>query len=223
MVPHGVVLRLLVQVAKGDIALHDPDLFVFRPGLYAELEPREGELAVGIYGIVNEKTCLRFPTTHLLAFDAASVRRICQTHGITPETYSRTPERLREPLAAIGIGDHNRPKDYLRFYDVFTLVWAIALAEKHRFRVVSFPQSEDAWHVGGISYDRSNRRLRYVHARFLELPSARRIRARYWPRLVGTEITTRDLERDMIQQGAESMVRAIDSRLEKVAEVVSSP
>ncbi len=222
MIPHGIVLKILVDSVDFDFGLHDPDLFVFRPPLYAELEPRDGEMAVGAYGVTNGKTLLTFPTTHLLALDGRLLHRLCRKYSITPEVYSRTPSRLKTALSQIGIGDHNYPKDYLRFYDAFTLIWAMALSEGNRFRVLATPKSDDILHIGGISYDRTNLRLKYVHARFLTLPISRALSEDYWPRLVGKDMTIGQLANKLARAGGETWIQAIDASAERVASALES-
>ena len=222
MVPHGVVLTLLIQSIEGGFGLHDPDLFVFRPGLYSELEPRDGEVAVGAYAVINQKTSLVFPTTHLLALDGAELRRICTKYGINADVYPRTPQHMREPLSRIGLGDHNPPKAYLGYYDALNLVWAAAILEGARFRIVSSPTSDDLVHIGGISYDRANDRLRYVHARFLGLPLARSFQEAYWRRLVGNGMTASKLEAKLVRAGAGSLVDSIDKAVERISGALRS-
>jgi hypothetical protein len=221
--PHGLVLRILLDGVDRPFALHDPDLFVFRPRLYDDLEPRDGEAATGVYGFTNASASLTFPTTHLLAVDAAAVRAVCRKHAVTPEVYRRTPARLREPLASVGIGEHNFPKTHLKFYDVFTLVWTLVLCEGGRIRVLTSPADPDVLHIGGMSYDRDNPRLRYVHARFLALPIAEPVRERYWPALVGKGTTLEQLERGLAGAPWARDLRAVDAGMDRLASVLHEP
>ena len=221
MVPHGVVLRLLLEEVGRPFGLHDPDLFVFRPALYTDLEPAGGEVASGVYGFTNPKTSLTFPTTHLLALDAAVLRETCRKYRVTPEVYRRTPRRLRQILAPLGIGDHNFPKSYLNLYDAFTLLWVLAVRDGHRLRVLTTPDEPDVVHIGGMSYDRDNPRLRYVHARFLALPTSAPLVDRYWPRLVGKGTTLEGLEAAAAGTPAAKHLHHVDAVMRRISSALA--
>ena len=178
MLAHGSVLDLLLRHAERRFTLLDPDLFVFDPAVFAELELRPGEIAVGAYGFTNRKTGLRFPTTHLLALDVPSLQSLMARHRVGPAIYRRTPPHLVARLGTLGLGDHNFVRDHLPHYDPLNLLLALAVYEGFRFRILDRAE-RDVFHVGGVSYLERNAVLDRIDARLLAAPYARDFADRY--------------------------------------------
>ena len=178
MLGHGLVAGFLIELADRNFALHDPDLYVFNPKVYEELRPREEEIAVGAFGVLNRKAQLLFPATHLLALNVQRVRATTARHKIGVDVYHRTPAHVATQLRGVDIGDHNFPKEYLDFYDLFNLLWAVAASDGTPARVLPL-HKDDTFHVGGVSYHVGNYYLEYVNDRFLGFPTAAPFADRY--------------------------------------------
>jgi hypothetical protein len=178
MLSHGVVLDLLLRNAGRRFTLLDPDLFLFDPDALDRLVPDGEEIAVGGFGFVNPATSLEFPTTHLLSLDVPAIRDVMERQGIGATIYFETPPHLVELLAGVGLGDHNVVKEHVGYYDPINLIFAVALAEGRRFRVLGLGD-EAAIHVGGVTYGERTAVLDYLSARLLELPCAASFAERY--------------------------------------------
>ncbi len=218
MMPHGVVLDLLLRHATRSFALLDPDLFVFDPDVFDELNLRRGEVACGAFGFTNPRSGLVFPTTHLLALDVPVIQELMATYHIRPIIYDRTPQHLVEPLGSLGLGDHNFPKHYLSFYDPLNLILAMAAYDGLQQRILHRDESA-VYHVGGVSYLEQNVTLDYFNARLLDQPFARSFRERYRKPLFGTRDPAAARER-VVRGGAEKLLEGIDRTIERVAEVM---
>lgn len=215
MIPHHFVVESLLRDAHQDFALHDPDLYIFNPAVYAEMEIRDNEMAVGAFGVQNAKAGLSFPATNLVTLRVSAVRGICERYAITPRVYRRTPRRLVSSLRTLGIGDDNFPKDYLSYYDLLNLVWMMGLHDGHRTRIL-WSSEQDALHIGGVSYKRSDPFLDYVHSRFLEFSLVRPIAPRYRTLL----LRGRDhgkIQRSLREQGLEHRLERMDERIERIS------
>jgi hypothetical protein len=213
MLEHGLVLELALRFLKGDVRLHDPDLYVFDPRVYEELRLREGEVAAGAFGVRNEKAQLTFPTTHLVAIRGARLRELMERHRIGPRRYRGTPPPLRGALARLGLGDHNFPKAYLRYYDVLHLLLAVAVCEGSSLRSLD-AGDERVFHLVGVSYLTDNYHLDYLHHRFLALPTATSFAERYRAMLRAPSL---DEARARFQgPSAEVHLRRMDASLDRL-------
>ncbi|MEZ5331421.1 MAG: hypothetical protein R2991_05090 [Thermoanaerobaculia bacterium] len=151
---HGAVLDLLSDGVAGAFGLLDHDCFVLDPSVLDGLRPDDGELlaapdVAGFWGL-NEASGLRFPRTHLVMLDAPRVRGVRRRHGISCRKAARTPARLRGPLRALGLGDHNLPSPALGFWDTLQLVMAAGLADGLRWRLQPVPEGSLV-HFGGAT------------------------------------------------------------------------
>ena len=216
MIAHGRVVSVLLEAADRDFTLHDPDLYVFRTAVYDELAPGPAEIAVGAYGVTNRRARITFPTTHLVSIRTEALRDLATRFGVGPEVYRRTPAHVAEALRKLDIGDHNLPKDYLPYYDLLNLLWMLALHEGKSLRVLGVTP-EDALHIGGVSYDRDNRRLRYVHAAFLALPGSEELEPKYRRRLLGPD-TLDGLAESLRADGSHAYLAELGAGMEKLRE-----
>lgn len=130
---HGAVLDLLTDAVDRPFGLLDHDCYVMDGSIFERLELGERDLlaAPDVPGFfrLNEASGLRFPRTHFLYLNAPLVREVRRRHGISCRKATRTPAGLREPLAALGLGDHNFPPHPMRFWDTLQLVTAAGLAD----------------------------------------------------------------------------------------------
>ena len=216
MLPHGVVLDLLLRHAPRSFALLDPDLFVFDPHVFDELELRDGEVACGAFGVTNPETAITFPTTHLLALDVPAIQELMARYRIGPLIYNRTPQHLVQSLGSLGLGDHNYPKDNLSYYDPLNLILAMAAYDGLPQRVLNRDESA-VYHVGGVSYLEQNVTLDYFNARLLDQTYARAFRERYRKPLFGSRDPASARER-AVTGGAEKFLAGIDRTIDRVAE-----
>lgn len=213
MLEHGLVLELALRFMKGDLRLHDPDLYVFDPRVYEELRLREGEVAAGAFGVRNEKARITFPTTHLVALRGAVLRELMKRHRIGPRRYRGTPPRLAGELARLGLGDDNFPKAYLAYYDVLHLLLAVAASEGSILRSLD-AVDERVFHLVGVSYLTDNYHLDYLHHRFLALPTAKPFAERYLVMLRGQSL---EAARARFRgPNAEAHLRRIDASLDRL-------
>jgi len=215
MLPHGSVMDILLRHATGNFVLLDPDMFVFEPGVFAQLDLGETEIAAGAYGFTNSRAALTFPTTHLLALNVPAIKELMARHRIRPVIYTKTPAHLVEPLGSLGLGDHNFVKEYLPYYDPLNLILAMAVHDGYRVRVLD-RDDNDAFHVGGVSYLDRNITLDYFNARLLALPFARPFADRYRRSLPGTA----DLETArarFVDDRAREFLSGIDRIVDRIA------
>lgn len=220
--PHGLALDLLLAQAPDRLGLLDPDLYVFDPGLLARLAPAPGELAAGAFGVLNRRTGLRFPTTHLLALDVPALRGQMRRHGIGATIRRRTPRQLVGPLAALGLGDHNYPKDYLSCYDPLNLLMAAALCDGLRLRVLDAGE-EQAAHFGGVTYGDRTAHADYLEARMVALPGNGAFAGRLAARGIGSRPPGPARAR-MVAAGQGSVADWIDRALARIeAELAGRP
>jgi hypothetical protein len=213
LLAHGLVVELILRFTDGEVRLHDPDLYVFDPSVYRELSLGDREVAVGAFGVRNERTGVTFPTTHLLALRALELREILRRRRIGAGRYRRTPRRVAADLSRLGFGNHNFPKSYLPYYDVLHLSLAVAVAEGWTLRSLDAGDTR-ALHIGGVSYLTKNYHLDYLNHRFLALPTSARFAEAYRPMLRGQGV---EEARGRFQgPGAEANLRRIDAALERL-------
>ena len=215
LLSHGAAVDCLLQLAPGDFALLDPDLFVFDAALFEETKLRAGEAAAGTHGYTHGATGLRFPRTHLLALDGALLRELAQRYGVGAETRRWVPKRLLAPLATLGLGAGTYPKEHLSHFDTLELLMAAALTEGRRLRVIDAPDAA-CHHVGGASYRARDAARDYLDLRLLELPVARPYAAPLRERWGATASTEQARERLVAAQGGAAPGR-IDALIERLA------
>jgi len=151
---HGTVLDLLAAAAGSDFILLDHDCYVFDGSLFDRVAWRDGEILAAIdrpgFYTVNAASGLRFPRTHFLVVRREALLELRARHGVGCEKATRTPRRLADLLARVGLGDHNFPPHRMPFYDTLQLAMAVAFAEGRRVRWL--PVAADGIsHVGGTA------------------------------------------------------------------------
>ena len=151
---HGTVLDLLVTAVESDFIVLDHDCYVFDRSLFEPVAWREGEVLAAIdrqgFYTVDERSGLRFPRTHFLVLRRRSLVDLRVRHGIGCEKRTKTPRRVADLLAGIGIGDHNFPPARMPFYDTLQLAISVAFAEGGAVRWLS-PAPDGISHVGGTA------------------------------------------------------------------------
>lgn len=159
---HGAVLDLLTGGVERPFGLLDHDCYVMEPAIFARLELGESDLlaAPDVPGFwrLNEASGLRFPRTHFLYLNAPRLREVRRRHGISCRKATRTPARLREPLAALGLGVHNFPPSPMRFWDTLQLVMAAGLADGLAWRFLAVPEGS-LLHFGAATRQKNAARL----------------------------------------------------------------
>jgi hypothetical protein len=157
-VRHGTVLDLIVAATGGDFFLLDHDCYVFEPRLFRSVKWREDEFLGFVdlpgFSIINKATGMKFPRTHFLAVRRDKLLELRSRYGIGCEKARRTPRRVVDLLAGIGLGDHNFPPARMRFYDTLQLAMAVAFAEGWKARELPAEEGSIA-HIGGTARQRN--------------------------------------------------------------------
>jgi hypothetical protein len=178
---HGGVLNLLIDRSTSDFGILDHDMYIFSPALFDGLALAEDELAIGALRLRNAKAGLDFPTTHFLFLNATLAKRLRDRYGIGAQSYRRIPRNVGPMLASLGLGYHNFLKDYHDYFDIFTLMFALALYEKLRFRFLAVA-SDDVYHIGSTSrVSQGSAFSSYVGLRFIEMLRDADVAQRYSP------------------------------------------
>jgi len=157
-VRHGTVLDLIVGASRGDFFLLDHDCYVFEPALFEPVDwlPDEFLAFADLPGFftINQATGLKFPRTHFLAMRRDKMLELRSRCGVGCEKANRTPKRVVERLAGIGLGDGNFPPARMRFYDTLQLAMAVAFAEGWKVRALPAEKGSIA-HIGGTARARN--------------------------------------------------------------------
>lgn len=159
---HGAVIDLLADEVERPFGLLDHDCYVMDPSIFGRLQLGERDLlavpdAPGFWRR-NEASGLRFPRTHFLYLNAPHLRELRRRDALSCRKATRTPARLREPLAALGLGDHNFPPHPMRFWDTLQLVMAAGLADGLAWRFL--PVAEGSLvHFGAATRQKNAARL----------------------------------------------------------------
>ena len=184
--PHGTVLSMLFEGNRKNFGIIDSDLFLLDDRLFEQLSFQKREFVLGAFEIVNKRLNLRFPSTHFMFFNVPIVKRIITEYGIDASETRKIPHHLREKLSKLGLGHVNFLKDYLKYYDTFNLITAVALSDNLSSRILNY-KAGGVIHIGKTSHYHSGRvglDLRYLFVVYLSLclletPFNLRLRSRY--------------------------------------------
>ncbi|MES2716316.1 MAG: hypothetical protein V4795_11145 [Pseudomonadota bacterium] len=180
---HGDVVSLLLAQHQGDFLLVDHDAYVFDATLLQRMRPQGRECLVTAFAQRSSTTGRPYPLTHLLAFQAETLRQLMQRHGIDARLVRRAPQRLDELLTSVGLGPGRYLKDHQRFHDTLHLLLAVAQAEGWQWRLEGADDvPPSVMHVGGTSIgSHHTKRLfdLYIHLRFIDLLDDPLLRRRY--------------------------------------------
>ena len=179
---HGDVVSLLLARHRGNFLLVDHDTYVFDPALLSRLDPQGRECLVGAFAQHSQAAGQPYPLTHLLGINAEALGALMQRHGVDARLYRRTPARLTDTLASVGLAPGRYIKDYQRFHDTLHIVMGLALAEGWHWRIDSGGEPMPAMHVGGTSIGSHHTKglfALYIHLRFMALLDDPLITQRY--------------------------------------------
>jgi hypothetical protein len=171
-IAHGDVLTLLLQAGDRDFGIIDHDMYLFDASVFKRLDFANGQCVLGLFGATSQATGLVYPLTHFLFFRISVWRALIERHQVTARLYRRAPARLRDRLAALGLGEGVFLKDYHDFFDTLHLLLALAYSEGLGVGFVALTNPQDAVHVGGTSSGLQQTKalgMVYANARFLEL------------------------------------------------------
>jgi hypothetical protein len=178
---HGRILNILLHNNRVNFGILDHDLFVLDKQIFNNLQLSDTEIAVGAYEVFNEHAVIRFPRTHFMFFNVDPVRKLMRRYRIGAQQYKRAPKRVQGLLSSICLGPNNFLKPYLRYFDTFNLIMAMAFYENMHVKILQKTENK-MLHIGGTSgrnYITNNLRLSYVDMKFIEAFGCESMRRRY--------------------------------------------
>lgn len=213
---HGEVIDLLFSANPHNFGIIDHDLFIFHPQVLQEIRLDDSTALAHLYGHVNPKTGLLFPTTHLMFFNTPLLKSLMNRYGLSALRSNKIPARIEAQITSLGVGYDNQPKSWAEFYDTMHLVIAMSHHEGYRFQKIDLANHE-AVHIGQTTYGLKRLAYLWLYARLLELPCNREIRSRYWLKLIPFANKEELLDHFVKQHGDMNELAALNTTVNAIA------